>query len=167
MTAQVHEIMIYEGQYHKMATVIEIPENHPRIQRDDAFFSRNEDEGITMIARPAPEVAMATVTQSYRNERYPLILYSTACWRRYIGTWEIKDGRLYLINIIGKFKLIGDDPLFVDWFSGEIKIPLGDMLKYVHQGFFSVFEKERIVSIEKGIVKEVKEIDNRKKSKTK
>jgi hypothetical protein len=29
----------------------------------------------------------------------PFIANSTACWRGYVGTWEIRNERLYLIGI--------------------------------------------------------------------
>lgn len=47
---------------------------------------------------------------------------STWCWRGYIGTWEIKNNRLYLVNIRGKYKLVDEKPIFADWFSGQLLI---------------------------------------------
>jgi hypothetical protein len=46
-------------------------------------------------------------------------------------------------------------------YSGEIVIPRGKVLNYVHAGFESVFEEEFHITIEKGIVKESKLIDFR------
>ena len=88
---------------------------------------------------------------------------SSGCWRGYIGTWEIKEGKFYLVDIKGKYKLVGDSPIFADWFSGVIRIPRGELLHYVHMGFGSVFEEELHVKIEKGIVQKKKLIDNRHK----
>jgi hypothetical protein len=31
------------------------------------------------------------------------------------------------------------EKVFADWFTGEIRIPTGDMLKYVHTAYCSVF----------------------------
>jgi hypothetical protein len=90
-------------------------------------------------------------------------LFSTACWRLYQGTWEIKDGRFFLIGIRGRFKLRGEEPLLADWFSGVIRIPKGEELLYVHQGFETVYEQEVHVKIEKGIVVKSRIIDNRNK----
>ena len=53
------------------------------------------------------------------------------------------------------------DPVFVrdaegrvraDWHSGELRIPMGDMLQYVHGGYGSTWERDRLVMIEKGVV---------------
>jgi len=135
MTAQFHENLIYEGQVTSMAFCPPLPENDPRIKE------LKDDE----------------IKENHPN------LFSTACWRRYIGTWEIKDGNFYLVEIIGRYRITGKSPIFADWFSGVIRIPRGDMLHYVHMGFGSVFEEELHIKIEKGIVTKSEEIDNRGK----
>ena len=83
----------------------------------------------------------------------------TACWRGYVGTWEIKEGRFYLVNLNGRFVLEGG-PLFAYWFTGVLRIPKGKLLRYVHMGFGSVFEEELHIKIEKGIVTNTRTIDN-------
>jgi len=89
-------------------------------------------------------------------------LYSSSCWRRYVGTWEIKDKKLYLINIKGMYKLLDSQPLFSDWYSGVLTIPQGEMLEYVHSDFLSVYEKEIQITIDKGNVTKAVVADNRK-----
>lgn len=89
------------------------------------------------------------------------ICFSTACWRRYIGTWEIRDDRLYLNSIAGRFKLITDRPIFAEWFSGVIIIPQGKMLKYVHMWFGEIYEQHLYIKIENGQVVSKLTIDNR------
>lgn len=79
-------------------------------------------------------------------------LFSTACWRGYQGTWEIKDGQFYLVGLGGRFRLQGEEPLLADWFSGVLRIPRGEMLQYVHMGFGSVFEEEVHVKIVRGVL---------------
>ena len=48
---------------------------------------------------------------------------STACYRGYIGTWEIREKKLYLNSVKGYWKLKGGSPVFADWFSGVLHIP--------------------------------------------
>jgi len=91
------------------------------------------------------------------------IVFSTGCWRQYIGTWEIRDGKFYLVSIEGIYKLSGNSPILADWFTGTLRIPKGKMLHYVHMGFGSVFEQEVHVKIEKGVVVKYQTIDNRNK----
>ncbi len=137
MTAQFHEHLILNGEATTMAFCPPLPECHPRIiDRDAAGLPGTERDSSC---------------------------YSTACWRQYIGTWEIKDDKFYLTNLIGRLRLSGDEPLVADWFSGVLRIPRGKCLQYVHMGFGSVYEEEVHIKIEKGVVVSSKIIDNRGK----
>jgi hypothetical protein len=135
MTAQVPEDLIYCGVVMAMASCPELPVGHPRL-----------------VLVPEHELD--------RKEIDPIIL-STACWRQYIGTWEIREGCLYLVNLRGRWKLQGSDPLFADWFSGMLRIPQGALLEYVHMGFGSVFEQELHLKVERGLVTAEQRVDNR------
>jgi len=135
MTAQIHEILIFEGEVTSMAYCPPIPIGHPRIIEVDL------------------EKADSDNFDDY-------ILFSSACWREYQGKWEIKDGLFYLVDLRGKFQLLGKGPLLADWFSGVIRVPRGKMLKYIHMGFESVYEQEVHVKIEKGKVISSKVINN-------
>ena len=137
MTAQVHERLILEGEETSMAFCPPLPEGHPRISELDS--------------------------QESETENVPPIAHSTACWRGYIGTWEIKDGRFYLVDIAGRYRMAGSDPILADWFTGVIRIPKGEQLHYVHMGFGSVYEQELHVKIENGEVLTSRVIDNRNK----
>jgi len=90
-------------------------------------------------------------------------ILSTACWRGYIGTWEIRDGRFYLVSVEGCYRLDCEAPLFADWFTGVLRIPQGELLQYVHQGYASVYERELHIKIEDGLVTKSRIIDNRGK----
>jgi hypothetical protein len=87
----------------------------------------------------------------------------TALWRGYIGTWEILDGRLYLIGLSGtledgtKVTLASLFPgfpnrVFAHWFSGTLRIPEGKLLDYVHMGYGSKYERDILIRLEKGVV---------------
>lgn len=88
---------------------------------------------------------------------------TTALWRRYVGTWEIIDDRLYLIGLRGKLMdgtkisvstFFPDYPerVFAHWFSGKIRIPLGKCIKYVHMGYGSNYEKDWFLTVDKGVI---------------
>ena len=87
----------------------------------------------------------------------------TGCWRQYRGTWEIRDDRLYLVSIAGKFRLRRGQPLFAEWFSGTLRICRGELLQYVHMGFGSVFEEELLIDVDQGVIVESRVQDNRGK----
>jgi hypothetical protein len=133
MTAQVHERLILDGEWTSMASDPPLPLEHPRV---------------------------VAGSEEHRR-RASSIVSSTACWRQYIATWEIKDGRFYLISIEGKFELKGTEPLLADWFTGEVRVPMGEVIKYVHMGFASVFAEELFIAIANGEVVSRRHVDNR------
>lgn len=97
---------------------------------------------------------------------------STACWRGYQGKWEIKDNKLYLIEFNGSTLELGGinlNDLFPNqkevlayWFNGEIVIPQGYLLEYIHAGYDSLYESDLILVFENGILVKQYEVDNRK-----
>lgn len=64
-----------------------------------------------------------------------VIKASSACWRGYIGTWELQNNTLYLVRLqdgveredIPADQLIKDAkyPIKADWFTGELRIATG------------------------------------------
>jgi hypothetical protein len=100
---------------------------------------------------------------------------STGNWRGYVATWEIKDNVLYMRNIDSWIKdrrvtmteLFGDQykdgRVKASWFSDELRIPDGKELQYVHMGYGSVYERDIILTIEKGMVTRKSVIDNTKR----
>jgi len=106
--------------------------------------------------------------------------YCSACWRGYIAKWEIIEDKLFLIGLnefqFGKEEPIikektynfndifpEQDKVFADWFSGELKIPQGEVLKYIHACYASIYEKEVHLDIKEGVVVGEREVDNRGK----
>jgi len=164
--------------------------------------------------------------------------WSTACWRGYQATWEIKENKLYLVEILdcchgdeyyitdevidylrdklqpevlekikdlkgysldwhfqnklekklGKkeyqknkeiilkasirprqkadlTKLFGehckDGKVFAFWFSGDLTIPKGKLVEYVHMGYGSMYEKTLVLNIENGILIDEAEYENK------
>ena len=87
----------------------------------------------------------------------------TALWRGYVGTWEIVHGRLYLVGLHGTLDDGSDatlatvfpdypDRVFAHWYSGTIRVPQGKLLKYVHAGYGSTYERDLFLELEKGVV---------------
>ncbi len=91
----------------------------------------------------------------------------TALWRGYVGTWSIEADRLYLKAIKVMSHEIDDDsgwkslPLdeqfassgegvFAHWYTGELRCPLGGLIKYVHCGFESIYEEDLFLKIRRG-----------------
>ena len=45
-----------------------------------------------------------------------------------------------------------DKKVFAKWFTGKIMCPIGELLQYVHAGYGSIYEKEKIIFIKNGMV---------------
>jgi hypothetical protein len=127
----------------------------------------------------------------YKNEKdrpafkiSPDALSSTGNWRGYVAYWEIEGDRLYLRGIdawVCTFQefvknqckkadlkeLFGEKcvngKVEANWFSGELNIPDGKRLEYVHMGYGSVYEREIILTVESGKVAKKRVVDNTNK----
>lgn len=106
------------------------------------------------------------------RRRRPTFLISETCKRGYVATWEIIDKLLVLRGVDGNierrsflfwkrvirysikmlFPKVKSEGVVATWFTGKIRIPQGNMLFYVHNDYDSRFEREMVVSIEKGKV---------------
>lgn len=104
--------------------------------------------------------------------------WSTANYRGYVGTWELRDGRLNLVHLCwagyGEIP-ISDDfrrrlfqatrcdgfPIPAHWFTGVIRLPIGRRLIYSHHGWSHWFERERVIHFVAGEVTRDREVDTR------
>lgn len=88
---------------------------------------------------------------------------STALWRGYIATWEVREDRLYLVklksylpdNRTGKLRdLFPEFPrrVFAHWYHGELLVPQGPEVGYVHAGFGAIHESMLCLAVRAGIV---------------
>ena len=127
MTAQISEILHYQGRKQRMCT--------------EPLGDYFELAGI----EPRFEVSC------------------TALWRGYVGEWSVIEGRLYLIGITGT--LAGDKPasletffpgfpdrVFAHWYSGQVRLPMGQQLEYVHGGYASTYEQDLLIDFDQGVV---------------
>ncbi|MDO8312890.1 MAG: hypothetical protein Q7T25_13220 [Sideroxyarcus sp.] len=78
--------------------------------------------------------------------------FSTACHRSFLASWAIKDGKLYLIDVIGIYNLIGDELLFADWYSGTLEVQAGKMIRHPRVGYDSRHEREFEIEVKNGVV---------------
>lgn len=94
---------------------------------------------------------------------------STALWRGYVATFEVRDSQLFLkeINIQYRDTTAEDDYSYksrnvidevfpnqanikVVWMTGLIVIPHGKLVNYVHMGYGSTYKKYILLEINKG-----------------
>jgi hypothetical protein len=150
MTIQIHENLILDGQLIGMPCCPSLPFHHPRLVEltdEEIQVLWKRIHTCNAINRSAGRY-IATST-----DKLGLILASTACYRRYLGTWEVRDGQLFLISIEGSFKLLGSQPLLADWFTGLLRVPRGPIVdENVRTDFGSVYRKELHILVERGRV---------------
>ena len=101
---------------------------------------------------------------------------STALWRGYVATFEIRDNQLCLKDIVIQtstqtapkhyeygWKSVRDDIfpnqdfIKIDWLTGTLVLPSGKVVNYVHMGYASSYEHYTLLEIENGDLKSVQE----------
>ena len=130
MTAQIAEILHYQGRKQRMCT-----------EPLGDYFAL---AGIT----PSFEFSSTALWRGYvgtwaiEEGRLYLIKIS--------GTAEVNDE----IKDVGLVDLFPQYPngVFAHWFSGELRCPQGGLLKYVHGGYGSVYEEDLFIDVLKGVV---------------
>lgn len=109
---------------------------------------------------------------------------SLNCWRGYQAIYKIDNDTLFLVDIISpgerrsgkidkaasaeKIKEIFNDKfingkVFIDWFSGDISFPLKNPNNKILRWdgvFYTIFEKETVISITNGKVLNSTDVDN-------
>lgn len=126
MTAQVRDILIYNN------------------------------EGFYMAAEPLKPY-LETVQLPHK-----LVAPNTSCWRGYWSHWAIENKKLFLVKwegyildgvTVGMHYLFPDEEIvFAKWFTGEIRIGLGKLIRYVHGGYESLHEGDRFLIFENGLL---------------
>lgn len=88
--------------------------------------------------------------------------WHSANWRGYCGHWALREDFLWLDQIEGAHDLQGmpitlgdvfpnrDPPILAEWFSGNLLVRSGRLLRYAHVGFASRFEFERTLTFASG-----------------
>ena len=79
-------------------------------------------------------------------------IFSTNCWRGYVGHWAIEDDKLYLVeldclelprrNALDAL-FLGQQKVFAEWFSGSISTTLNE--KYMYLEF--KIEKGKLIEV--------------------
>ena len=129
--------------------------------------------GDTLEIATQPLYTIADDVESILKERYGLdmfekIAYSIA--RGYIGTWELKEGKLYLIELsftafegISLQDIFGDrcveGRVLADWFCGKIILPKGKWLVYDGISASTYYKEEHLI-FKKGVLRKTKQVNN-------
>ncbi|MCB2205307.1 hypothetical protein KQI65_11200 [bacterium] len=99
MTTQLPEVLFLDGEKREMTSVPVLPEQHARIVEEPLWQPEDGEEAV---------------------------IASSACWRQYRGTWEIRDGRLYLRRLQGRYRLSGQEEIWATWVTASLQLPAPD-----------------------------------------
>ncbi len=104
-------------------------------------------------------------------------IMSTSLWRGYVATFEIRDSVLYVKDIQISYYDTTDNnhdkqwksvinevfpekkEIKVDWLTGILVLPYGDLVNYVHMGYGSTYKNYILLEIEEGFLKNEKRYD--------
>jgi hypothetical protein len=111
---------------------------------------------------------------------------SSALWRGYVATFEVRSNQLFLNNIEIQYRDTNDkvsfntkwrsviDEVFpdrkdikIDWLTGILVIPYGKLVNYVHMGYGSTYKNYILLEIDKGDLKKKKHFNYKKYQKFK
>jgi hypothetical protein len=101
-------------------------------------------------------------------------IFSTACWRGYRAEWIVVNDSIFLNNIyhchndgvkINLYDIfqnnIKNEKIFAFWINGELFLPQGECIQYVHLGYHSIYELETVLNVENGLIKNIEVFNNR------
>lgn len=121
-------------------------------------YLRYLGEGVSMCTEPLGDYfAMGGRKPEFQAN-------CTALWRGYVGGWEIVAGRLYLVKLTGTL-MDGSEAcletmfpgfperVFAHWYTGTLRIPRGQRLRYRHMGYDSVHERDEMLEFEQGVIR--------------
>jgi hypothetical protein len=116
---------------------------------------------------------MESYFEKYPDKRPRGGIMSTALWRGYVASFEIRDDQLFLKDIEVKIPdstnkksyeytwksvinevLPDKEPLKIDWMTGLLVIPGGKIVNYVHMGYGSTYENYILLALENGDLKD-------------
>lgn len=91
--------------------------------------------------------------------------FITSLWRGYVATFEVEGNELYVKDIEvlknsagdeGAWKSVmneifpGQTSVKVDWLTGVLVIPNGELKEYIHMGYASIYDNYLLLKIENG-----------------
>jgi hypothetical protein len=126
-----------------------------------------DGERMELFSQPLRQLEQANPRAWRKLARYRQGMQCSAAWFGVLASWKVQDERLYLAAVraspcsedseeIPLRKLfgrrLGRAPVLADWVSGELFIPRGRLVEYVHAGFASQYERYLRLRVENGMV---------------
>lgn len=120
----------------------------------------------------------SVIREALKEVRPAETVSNTSLWRGYVGYWSIQKGNLYvdslqfeLEDFTTKTIVLKNESIFsaytdeygvkASWFSGELRLVQGKLIRYEHMGFQSSFEKESFLNVKEGVVTNSRKYKNK------
>jgi hypothetical protein len=112
----------------------------------------------------------------YPEKRPVTLAKSSGLWRGYVATFVFEMNVLFLEDIEietmgGKYDdswksvrgqiIPKDEELMIDWFTGILILPYGELVKYVHGGYESTYSNYILLEINRGILTDKRTFDHK------
>jgi hypothetical protein len=114
--------------------------------------------------------------EKYPHKRPQDGIMSSALWRGYVATFEVKDNQLFLKDIEIEYRDTSSKESYpykwrsvmkevfpdqkdvkIDWLTGLLVIPHGKLVNYVHMGYGSTYKNYILLEVDKGDLKKEKQ----------
>ena len=124
-----------------------------------------EDERLPLFSNPLGQyLGLAHLRVDFEAR-------TSANWRGYVATWELRDDRFYLVDLSGRVKDGGTvsvasffpefpERVFAHWCSGTLRTPLGKLTHRVRAGYGAHYEKYRLFDVRLGVVVEQRDVSH-------
>jgi hypothetical protein len=99
---------------------------------------------------------------------------TTANWRGYVAHFAIAGSELVVtdVRILSEARTGGDRSVLSDvfpdgarpvarWFTGNLVVPDGKVVRYVHMGYASEYERYIVIQVEAGVAAQPRRLDRR------
>lgn len=105
----------------------------------------------------------------YPDKRPQSGMVSSALWRGYVAYFEVIDAQLYVTDIkievpsgnkedsypytwVSAYKEVfpNEEKVKIDWYTGILILPDGELVEYVHMGYSSMYSEYWLLEIEEG-----------------
>lgn len=131
MTAQIREILFWEGKRYEMHSEPLLPFLNLRAKME------------------LPIGFVSSSSANWRGYRGKWKLEEGKLWLLHLTGYRWRgDGKFVKSSLKEIFQT--SDPVFADWYTGTLLIPYGKLQKYVHMGYESRYEAELSIAIEAG-----------------
>ena len=85
----------------------------------------------------------------------------SACHRGYVSRWALAHGRLYLLEVVGKYEMRSAEPALAWWYSGDLTVGDGEVVERGYGDAPVHFEHERVLTIKYGIVRSIERVSHK------